>query len=231
MDWYPFTTEEKAQLVRSWKAIESQKQAIGCDIYEMIFNQCPEARKLFPKMKFVNCKPDKKSCEFAFQGLRFIQCPEARKLFPKMKFVNCKPDKKSCEFAFQGLRFIQVIEAAVMSLEHLSELDPILDNLGRRHGKLEVNGKFRTYYWSTFLECSICIFRRTLTSCRKYPDKEIDSTIILWRYLLRDVMKKIKVGYDADINNRMTALAVEDNRSFSLPSIRKQSLTSDVSVE
>ncbi|PIO66737.1 hypothetical protein TELCIR_11538 [Teladorsagia circumcincta] len=84
-----------------------------------------------------------------------------------------------------------------MSLEHLSELDPILDNLGRRHGKLEVNGKFRTYYWSTFLECSICIFRKTLTSCRKYPDKEIDNTIILWRYLLRDVMKKIKVSAQA----------------------------------
>lgn len=39
MDWYPFSEEEKAMLLRSWKCIESQKQAIGCDIYEMIFNQ------------------------------------------------------------------------------------------------------------------------------------------------------------------------------------------------
>ncbi|XGW27503.1 hypothetical protein V3C99_007815 [Haemonchus contortus] len=195
MDWYPFTAEEKAQLVRSWKAIESQKQAIGCDIYEMIFNQCPEARKLFPKMKF----------------------------------VNSKPDKKSCEFAFQGLRFVQVIEGAVMSLDNLPALDPILDNLGRRHGKLEVNGKFRTYYWSTFLECSIYIFRKTLSSCRKFPDKEIDRTIILWRYLLRDVMKKIKAGYNADINNRMNSMAMDDNRSLSLPSIREQTCNSDKS--
>ncbi|WKY08164.1 hypothetical protein Q1695_007563 [Nippostrongylus brasiliensis] len=195
MDWYPFSESEKEQLLRSWKAIESQKQAIGCDIYEMIFNQCPEGRKLFPKMKF----------------------------------VNGKPDRKGCEFAFQAMRFVQVFEGAVMSLDNLPALDPILDNLGRRHGKLEVNGKFRTYYWSTFLECSICILRKTLTSCRKFPLKEIDSAIILWRYLLRDVMKKIKNGYNADINNRMTSMAMEDTRSFSLPSIRKQSYTSDKS--
>ena len=102
-----------------------------------------------------------------------------------------------------------------MSIDNLPALDPILDNLGRRHGKLEVCGKFRlvkaleefsvsfksachnfrTYYWSTFLECSICIFRKTLTNCRKYPDKDVDEAIILWRYLLRDVMKKIKVSF------------------------------------
>ncbi|VDL62797.1 unnamed protein product [Nippostrongylus brasiliensis] len=169
MDWYPFSESEKEQLLRSWKAIESQKQAIGCDIYEMIFNQCPEGRKLFPKMKFVNGKPDRKGCEFAFQAMRFVQASGS------------------------------VFEGAVMSLDNLPALDPILDNLGRRHGKLEVNGKFRTYYWSTFLECSICILRKTLTSCRKFPLKEIDSAIILWRYLLRDVMKKIKTNNFDDI--------------------------------
>ncbi|VDK60986.1 unnamed protein product [Cylicostephanus goldi] len=160
-----------------------------------------------------------------------------------------------------------------MSMDNLSALDPILDNLGRRHGKLEVNGKFRTYYWSTFLECSICIFRKTLTNCRKYPEKDIDKAIILWRYLLRDVMKKIKVscsllfkvqaglnlivrallctiyasacrdchfhefspnfvlliGYNADISNRMNALTLDDNRSYTLTSNRKESYPSDVS--
>uniref|UniRef100_A0A0K0DMH8 BH4_AAA_HYDROXYL_2 domain-containing protein n=1 Tax=Angiostrongylus cantonensis TaxID=6313 RepID=A0A0K0DMH8_ANGCA len=39
MDWHPFTEEEKSELLRSWKVIEAQKQAVGCDIYEMIFNQ------------------------------------------------------------------------------------------------------------------------------------------------------------------------------------------------
>ncbi|VDM83987.1 unnamed protein product, partial [Strongylus vulgaris] len=76
MDWYPFTDEEKEVLLNSWKHLEPLKQSIGCDIYEMIFNQCPEVRKLFPKMKFVHSKPDKKSCEFAFQALRFVQVIE-----------------------------------------------------------------------------------------------------------------------------------------------------------
>uniref|UniRef100_A0A1I7XKC3 GLOBIN domain-containing protein n=1 Tax=Heterorhabditis bacteriophora TaxID=37862 RepID=A0A1I7XKC3_HETBA len=110
-----------------------------------------------------------------------------------MKFVNSKPDKKSCEFSFQAMRFMQVIESAVLALDHLHTLDPILDNLGRRHGKLEVNGKFRSYYWSTFLECSIYNVRKALTNAKKFADKDIDSTVILWRFLLRDMMKKIKV--------------------------------------
>ncbi|KIH51821.1 hypothetical protein ANCDUO_18086, partial [Ancylostoma duodenale] len=39
MDWYPFTNEEKEVLLHSWKVLEPHKQALGCDIYEMIFNQ------------------------------------------------------------------------------------------------------------------------------------------------------------------------------------------------
>ncbi|KAJ1358306.1 hypothetical protein KIN20_016708 [Parelaphostrongylus tenuis] len=192
MEWYPFNEEEKAELLRSWKVIEPQKQAVGCDIYEMIFNQCPEIRNLFPKLKF----------------------------------VNSKPDKKSCEFTFQALRFIQVIEGAVMSLDYLSALDPILTNLGRRHGKLETSGKFRSHYWTTFLECSIHIFRRTLTQSHKYPDKDIDMAITLWRYLIQDVVNKIKIGYDVDIKNRLTSLAMDDNHCPSV-SIKQRRYSSD----
>ncbi|KJH48921.1 globin [Dictyocaulus viviparus] len=195
MDWYAFTDEDKAVLRRSWKVIEEQKQTAGCDIYEMIFNQCPEIRELFPKMKFVNSK------------------------------VN----RKNNEFTFQALRFIQVIEGAVTSLDNLSSLDPILDNLGRRHGKLEISGKFRSYYWTTFLECSIYVIRKALADCRKYPHKDIDMAIILWRYLLRDMIKKIKNGYDIDINNRITSMAVVNKSTLSLPSIEKKDYISDVS--
>ncbi|KAE9413164.1 hypothetical protein Angca_001492, partial [Angiostrongylus cantonensis] len=122
------------------------------------------------------------------------QCPEIRNLFPKLKFVNSKPDKKCCEFAFQALRFIQVIEEAIMSLDNLSALDPILTNLGRRHGKLETSGKFRSAILDSYSKCCIYVFRKTLTQSHKYPDKDIDTAITLWRNLLRDVLRKIKVG-------------------------------------
>lgn len=90
-----------------------------------ILFQCPEARRLFPKLKFVGSKPDRKNNEFAFQAMRFMQVLDGKWEFFKYHFC------------------MQVIEGAVKALDHLTSLDVILDNLGRRHGKLEVNGKFR----------------------------------------------------------------------------------------
>lgn len=58
----------------------------------------------------------------------------------------------------------------------------------------EIPKSFRSYYWSVFLECTIYNIRKQLNSARKFPDNEIDSVIILWRFLLRDVMRKIKVN-------------------------------------
>ncbi|CAI5448663.1 unnamed protein product [Caenorhabditis angaria] len=193
--WYPFTSEEKAELEHSWSLIEAKKTIIACDIYEMIFNQCPEARRLFPKLKF----------------------------------VNSKPDRKQNEFTFQAMRFMQVIEGAVKAIHHLSTLDVILDNLGRRHGKLEVNGKFRSYYWSTFLECSIFCMRNALA--KRLNDKEVDRVICLWRFLLRDVMKKIKAGTTADIAHRMQQMSIDDSRKFSLPAIHKESNASSAETD
>ncbi|CAB3406818.1 unnamed protein product [Caenorhabditis bovis] len=192
--WYTFTDDDKHDLEHSWKIIEPKKNQIACDIYEMIFNQCPEVRRLFPKLKF----------------------------------VNSKPDRKSNEFTFQAMRFMQVIEGAVRALDNLPSLDIILDNLGRRHGKLEVNGKFRSYYWSTFLEC--CIFNIRLNLSKKMNSLEVDRIIILWRCLLRDVMKKIKAGTTADIAQRMLQMSIEESRMFSLPAIHKESNASSADV-
>lgn len=195
ISWYCFTQEEKNDLEHSWNLVEAKKNHIACDIYEMIFNQCPEARRLFPKLKF----------------------------------VGSKPDRKNNEFAFQAMRFMQVIEGAVKALDHLTSLDVILDNLGRRHGKLEVNGKFRSYYWSVFLECSIYCLRHAFS--KRMNDKEVDHVIILWRYLLRDVMKKIKAGTTADIAHRMHQMSIDDSRKYSLPAIQhKESNASSMSA-
>lgn len=103
---------------------------------------------------------------------------------------------------------VQVIETAIFSLDNLPSIDNILDNLGRRHGKLELNNKFRcsykikifnnnvcrAYYWSTFLECSICIVRKELTRLKNYNEEKIDILIMLYRELLRGIVSKIKVS-------------------------------------
>ncbi|CAJ0580568.1 unnamed protein product, partial [Mesorhabditis spiculigera] len=90
--------------------------------------------------------------------------------------------------------------------DSLNNMNTILDNLGRRHGKLELVGKFRPYYWSVFIEAVIFQFRRFLEGNRKFHDKDVDGAIIVWRYLLRDVIHRIKVGYINDIDHRLGQL-------------------------
>ncbi|GMT25038.1 hypothetical protein PFISCL1PPCAC_16335, partial [Pristionchus fissidentatus] len=182
MEWHELTQDDKTILLKTWAIIEPHKQTVACDIYEMIFNQCPEARRLFPRMTFK------------------------------------KGAKKSTEFIFQALRFMQVIESSVKAIDNLDAMNNILDNLGRRHGKLEVCGKFRSYYWSVFLECTIYQFRKHLEDTKKFNCDTTDNAIIVWRTLLKDVMKKIKIGYTADIAHRMSQLEVQmADRKMSVP--------------
>ncbi|VDM37051.1 unnamed protein product [Toxocara canis] len=159
--WYPFDGDEKKLLRRSWKTLERDSQNVSCNIYTMIFNQCPDARKLFPFMRL----PVKDN------------------------------DKKSKEFVFQALRFIQVLESAVSSLDSLDALNPILDNLGRRHGKLESSVGFQPYYWSVFLECTIYHIRLALANSKvdTWSEGDLDKAIILWRHLVRGICDRIKV--------------------------------------
>ncbi|CAJ0953220.1 unnamed protein product, partial [Mesorhabditis belari] len=148
----------------------------------------------------------------------FNQCPETRYLFPKIDtFGHKKELRKNNEFVFQALRFMQVVESAMRNLDSLNNMNTILDNLGRRHGKLELVGKFRPYYWSVFLESMIFHVRKFLeANHRKFPEKEIDGAVIVWRTLLKDVVHRIKVGYFNDIEHRLNQLAESCQNQVSL---------------
>lgn len=84
-------------------------------------------------------------------------------------------------------------------MDNLSSLDSILDNLGRRHGKLESSSGFRKCYWTTFLECAIYHLRLTMEKPKKKPQTmtpdEIDEAVVLWRILLRSVIDRIEVKF------------------------------------
>ncbi|GMS97322.1 hypothetical protein PENTCL1PPCAC_19497 [Pristionchus entomophagus] len=192
MEWHAFTKEEKSILLQTWNVIDPQKQMAACDIYEMIFNQCPEARKLFPRMK------------------------------------TSKGSKHNTEFVFQALRFMQVIESSVHAIDNLDSMNNILDNLGRRHGKLEVCGKFRSYYWSVYLECTLFQFRKYLEVSKKFNHEATDNAIIVWRTLLKEINKKIKDGYTADIAHRMSQMGVRiQDRKMSLAGVSADSAFDD----
>ncbi|TMS39389.1 hypothetical protein L596_005924 [Steinernema carpocapsae] len=169
--WYDFSLSDKQLMRKSWRILGEDMEGFGMRIYSMIFNQCPEARRLFPFMKFTT---DGK-------------------------------EKKTTEFSFQALRFVQVLESAIVSIDNLHSLDVILDNLGRRHGKLESATGFQAYFWTTFIECTIFQVRATLERHRREWDKrDVDSVVYLWRMLLKNVINRIELGYNTDIANRTT---------------------------
>ncbi|VDD97212.1 unnamed protein product [Enterobius vermicularis] len=105
-------------------------------------------------------------------------------------------DKRGSEFSFQAMRFFQVLEAGINHLGHLDDFNQVLDNLGRRHGKLKQSHGFHPYYWSVFLECTIYQIRLTLERSRaiKWTASELDRVIILWRHLVQGICKRIEVS-------------------------------------
>uniref|UniRef100_A0A1I8EQM2 Globin family profile domain-containing protein n=1 Tax=Wuchereria bancrofti TaxID=6293 RepID=A0A1I8EQM2_WUCBA len=147
---------------------------------EYLLKMCREAQQLFSFMNLdlYNCR--KKNNDFVFQALRFIQ--KARQFQP-----SAPP--------------LQVLESGINSLDDLKAFHPILDNLGRRHGKLESSSGFRL---SVFLECSIHHVRLALLSSKvdRWNNTDVDNVVILWRYLISGICERIKRGYLTNIADR-----------------------------
>uniref|UniRef100_A0A0N5BYA3 GLOBIN domain-containing protein n=1 Tax=Strongyloides papillosus TaxID=174720 RepID=A0A0N5BYA3_STREA len=198
-EWPFFDEDEIRLLVKSWNnCIKNNMEAVGSSIYEMIFKQVPEARILFPFMKF----------------------------------TTSGKEKKSTEFKFQALRFMQVLENAINSIKSLKDLDPILDNLGRRHGKLEVSAGFQPYFWTTFIECSIFNLRIYMEKTKRgtFDVNEIDYAIMYWRKLLSAVIKKIEIGFQADIAKRLSNGETKQLRKQSTSTICSQFIIKQTNI-
>ncbi|CCD65343.1 Globin domain-containing protein [Caenorhabditis elegans] len=69
-----FSQEEKDILRRSWKVLDKNLNHTAYNIFEMIFNQSPDTRQLFPFMKF---NTGGRSKEIEFHALRFMQVLES----------------------------------------------------------------------------------------------------------------------------------------------------------
>ncbi|VDN08180.1 unnamed protein product, partial [Thelazia callipaeda] len=121
-------------------------------------------------------------------------CPEAQRLFTFT--IPPRGQERQCnEFAFQALRFIQILESGINNLNNLKAIEPILDNLGRRHGKLKSSVGFRPYYWTVFMECTIHHLRLAFLNSKvdQWSHKDIDNAIMLWRHLILGICQRIKV--------------------------------------
>ncbi|KHJ88742.1 globin [Oesophagostomum dentatum] len=114
----------------------------------------------------------------------FEQAPDAKLMFDFMMRDYREDDKKSTEFIFHALRFMQVIESTMNHLEDPETLDPLFLNLGKIHARHEEQLGFRA----------------GKKGCLTLP--EIDSSIILWREVLRYIITRMKTGLESNVQIR-----------------------------
>ncbi|KAL6737157.1 hypothetical protein Aduo_010826 [Ancylostoma duodenale] len=146
----------------------------------------------------------------------FCQSPDTKQLFPFMKIKAIGDTKRSREMEFHALRFMQVLESVVKAIDNPATLDPLCDNLGRVHGKLTDSRGFKPHHWGVFIECTLFHFRRVLSADHYFNNMiTLDRTIILWRTVLRILIKRMKVGLATDLKNRQANRDVEEHASTS----------------
>ncbi|KAI6200439.1 Globin [Aphelenchoides besseyi] len=133
----------------------------------------------------------------------FAQSPDTKALFPFTNFAAPKSEKVLKEIEFHGRRFMEIIETTVEALDNMVKAEPILDNLGRRHGRLTENRGFSAHHWNVFIECSLFHFRTVLSEDKHFRNiVVIDKVMILWRILLKTIIKRMKIGLQQDLKNR-----------------------------
>ncbi|ETN86507.1 globin [Necator americanus] len=156
----------------------------------------------------------------------FSQSPDTKQLFPFMKIRAAGDTKRSREMEFHALRFMQVLESVVMAIDNPQSLDPLCDNLGRVHGRLTDSRGFKPHHWGVFIECTLFHFRRVLSGDNYFHNiVTLDRAIIVWRTVLRILIKRMKVGLDKDLKNRQANRDGEE-----LTSASSQSPIADLNV-
>ncbi|KHJ98059.1 globin [Oesophagostomum dentatum] len=133
----------------------------------------------------------------------FCQSPDTKQLFPFMKIRTVGDNKRSREMEFHALRFMQVLESVVKAIDTPSTLDPLCDNLGRVHGRLTDSRGFKPHHWGVFIECTLFHFRKILAGDHYFNALiTLDRVIVIWRTVLRILIKRMKVGLATDLRNR-----------------------------
>ncbi|CAJ0603704.1 unnamed protein product [Cylicocyclus nassatus] len=146
----------------------------------------------------------------------FSQSPDTKLLFPFMKFRAVGDNKRSKEMEFHGLRFMQVLESVVKAIDNPASLDPLCDNLGRVHGRLTDSRGFKPHHWGVFIECTLFHFRKVLNLDNYFNNMiTLDRAIIIWRTVLRVLIKRMKVGLATDLRNRQANKDAEEGGSTS----------------
>ncbi|CAI5445823.1 unnamed protein product [Caenorhabditis angaria] len=162
------TDTDREILNKSWAIVSKDMQQVAVNIFQMIFEQAPDAKLMFSFM-MKDYKEDKKSNEFIFHAVRFIQVIEST-----MTHLD-DPSQLDAVFLNLGKIHARHEEQLGFSAHYWSVFKECVLFHFRR--AMKADKKFSKKSDMTFAE--------------------IDSAIILWREVLRFIIDRMKVGYCA----------------------------------
>ncbi|GMT14137.1 hypothetical protein PFISCL1PPCAC_5434, partial [Pristionchus fissidentatus] len=172
------TPKDKDILRMSWAIVSKDLETLATGIFEMIFEQAPDAKLMFPFMMKDHRSgenKEKRSTEFTFHALRFIQVIES--------VMQCIDSPDGLEPLFRNLG--QIHGRHQEQLGFRPHYWSVFKECTLYHFRKAMRGDKRRY----------CI--RASTKAKMTPS-EIDSAIILWREVLRVMIDRMNAGLEAN---------------------------------
>ncbi|KAF8362477.1 glb-30 [Pristionchus pacificus] len=175
------TPKDKDILRNSWAIVSKDLETLATGIFEMIFEQAPDAKLMFPFMmkdQRTGGDKEKRSTEFTFHALRFIQVIES--------VMQCIDSPDGLEPLFRNLG--QIHGRHQEQLGFRPHYWSVFKECTLYHFRKAMRGDKRRY----------CI--RSSHKAKMTPS-EIDSAIILWREVLRVMIERMNAGLEE--NNKI----------------------------
>ncbi|TMS34316.1 hypothetical protein L596_001941 [Steinernema carpocapsae] len=171
--------DERTLLKQSWDIIKRDMEKIAVKIFEMIFEQAPEAKQMFPFMKMNYAENEKPKDEFTFHALRFIQVLE------------------SVIWTIDDVNNLDPI------LGNLGKLHAKLEEqLGFKTYYWSVFRECTLFHFRRCIKAFTSMSRPAKSDMHVFNDDEVDLVIILWRIVIDDIVTKMKSSFYDNLKHR-----------------------------
>ncbi|KAK0394858.1 hypothetical protein QR680_000971 [Steinernema hermaphroditum] len=170
---------ERALLRQSWDIIKRDMEKIAVKIFEMIFEQAPEAKQMFPFMKMDYAENEKPKDEFTFHALRFIQVLES------------------------VIWTVDDVDNLDPILSNLGKLHARLEEqLGFKTYYWSVFRECTLHHFRRCIKAFTVSSRPAKSDMHVFTEGELDTVIILWRIVIDDVVNKMKSSFYDNVKHR-----------------------------
>uniref|UniRef100_A0A1I7YTI4 GLOBIN domain-containing protein n=1 Tax=Steinernema glaseri TaxID=37863 RepID=A0A1I7YTI4_9BILA len=170
---------ERTLLRQSWDIIKRDMERIAVKIFEMIFEQAPEAKQMFPFMKMDYAENEKPKDEFTFHALRFIQVLES------------------------VIWTVDDVDNLDPILSNLGKMHARLEEqLGFKTYYWSVFRECTLHHFRRCIKSFTSSSRPAKSDMHVFTETELDNVIILWRIVIDDVVSKMKSSFFDNLKHR-----------------------------